>query len=117
MLEFDRIDLSKRIHVAKCNNSKKCIICHYWYFIGGFKFQKLVCYGCHDFLMLRLRISDITIITDKDIISFFLISGDIWWLWIYIKWILQKSSLQVSQEFNECKKFRNKKYFNRWEKL
>ena len=71
MLEFDRIDLSKRIHVAKCNNSKKCIICHYWYFIGGFKFQKLVCYGCHDFLMLRLRISDITIITDKDIITVF----------------------------------------------
>ena len=29
MLYYDRIDLSEGIDVAKSNNSKECIICHY----------------------------------------------------------------------------------------
>ena len=38
MLYYYRIDLSQGIDVAKSNNSKKCIICHYWLFNHGFKF-------------------------------------------------------------------------------
>ena len=29
MLYCDRIDLSEEIDVAKSNNSKECIVCHY----------------------------------------------------------------------------------------
>ena len=43
------------------------MVCPYWYFIHGFKFQKSVCNGCHDLLILCLDISDITIITVKGI--------------------------------------------------
>ena len=33
MLEYDRIDISKRIDINKTNLSKECDICHYWYFL------------------------------------------------------------------------------------
>ena len=47
MLYYNRTDLSYRIDVAISNNSKKCTICHYWFFNHGFKFQEFVCNGCH----------------------------------------------------------------------
>ena len=43
---YDRIDLSKGIDVAKSNNSIECIICQYWFFNHGFKFQDSVWNGC-----------------------------------------------------------------------
>ena len=51
MLDYNRVDLSEGIHVAKSNNSNWCIIFHYWYFKDSFKFLNLVCNGCHDLLM------------------------------------------------------------------
>ena len=47
MLYYNRTDLSYRIDVAISNNSKKCTICHYWFFNHGFKFQGFVGNGCH----------------------------------------------------------------------
>ena len=32
MLYYNRIDLSEGIKVTKGNNSKKCMVCHYWFF-------------------------------------------------------------------------------------
>ena len=52
MLCYYRVDLSKGIDVAKSHNSKECIICHYWFFNHGFKFQDSVCYGFHDLTIL-----------------------------------------------------------------
>ena len=49
MLYYDRIDISKGIGVGKSNGSKECLICHYWCFDRGFKFQDSVCNGCHVF--------------------------------------------------------------------
>ena len=43
------------------------MICHYWFFNHGFKFQDYVCNGCHDLTMVCLNLSDITIITVKNI--------------------------------------------------
>ena len=40
MLHYDRIDLSEGIEtvVAKSNNSKECMVCHYGFFFNyGFK--------------------------------------------------------------------------------
>ena len=41
------------------------MICHYWFFNHGFKFEYSVCNGCHDLSMLCLSISNIAIITVK----------------------------------------------------
>ena len=62
MLYYDRIDISKGIDIAKSSNSQECMICHYWFFSHGFKFQDSVDNGCHGFTMLSVNISDITII-------------------------------------------------------
>ena len=67
MLYYDRIDVSKGIDVAKSNNSKECVICHYFFLNHGFEIQYYVCTGCHDLSMLCLNISDITIITVKNV--------------------------------------------------
>ena len=67
MLFYDRIDISEGIDLAKSNNSKECMICHYWFFNHGFKFQDSVCNGCHDLTMLSVNISDIAIITIENI--------------------------------------------------
>ena len=48
MLYDDRIDISEVIDLDKSNNSKLCMICHYWFFNHGFKYQDSVCNGCHD---------------------------------------------------------------------
>ena len=42
MLYYDRIDISKGIDLAKSNNSKECIICHFFFFNHGFKIQDIV---------------------------------------------------------------------------
>ena len=51
MLKHDRIDASEEIDVNKTNVSKKCDICHSWYFLDeGFKFEPNVCNSCHDLM-------------------------------------------------------------------
>ena len=67
MLYYDRIEISEGVDLAKSNNSKECMICHYWFFNHGFKFQDYVCNGCHDLSMLTVNISDVAIITVKNV--------------------------------------------------
>ena len=67
MLYYDKIDISKGIDLAKNNNSKECMICHYGFFYHGFKFQDSVCNGCHDLTRLSVDISDFAIITVKNV--------------------------------------------------
>ena len=67
MLYYDRIDISEGIDLAKSNNSKECMICHYWFFNQGFEFRDSVCNGCHDLTMLSVSISDIAIIAIKNV--------------------------------------------------
>ena len=67
MLYYDRIDISEGTDLAKSNNSKECTICHYWFFNHGFNFQDYVCNGCHDLIMLSVSISDIAIISVKNV--------------------------------------------------
>ena len=59
----DRIDLGEGTDSAKSNDSKECMICHYYFFNHGFKFQNYVCNGCHHLTILCLNIIDIAIIT------------------------------------------------------
>ena len=52
------------------------MVCHYWFFNQGFKFQNFICNGCHDLTMLCLNLSDIVIITVKNV-DFRYIFGEI----------------------------------------
>ena len=67
MLHYNRIDISEGIDLAESNNRKEYMICHYWSFNHGFEFQDSVCNGCHDLTMLSVNISDVTIITVKNV--------------------------------------------------
>ena len=39
MLYYDRTEIGEGIDVSISNNSRKCIIYHYWFFNHGFEFQ------------------------------------------------------------------------------
>ena len=66
MQYYDRIDVSEGTDVNKITASKKCNICHYWYFLNySFKFQKNVCNRSHDLLMMLKNLNDITILNLK----------------------------------------------------
>ena len=58
-LNYDRINWSEGIHPAKSNNSKECMVCHYWFFNHEFKFRNSVCNDCHGLAMLYLNLSDL----------------------------------------------------------
>ena len=60
MLYYDRINISQGIDLAHSKNSKECMIL-------GFEYQYSVCNGCSDLSMLCLNISDIAIITVKNV--------------------------------------------------
>ena len=68
MLYYDRSEIDEGIYFAKSNNRTDCMIYHYWFFNHGFEFQDHACNGCHDLTMLCLNISDIIIITVKNIV-------------------------------------------------
>ena len=68
MLYCDRTDISKVIDLANSSNSKECMTCHYWFFNHGFEFKDSVYrIGCHDLTMLSVNISNIAIITIKNV--------------------------------------------------
>ena len=63
MLYFDRVGVFEGIDVNKTSASKKCDICHYWYFLNySFKFETNACNRYHDLLM---NLSDIAILNIK----------------------------------------------------
>ena len=67
MLHSDRTDITEAIDVAKSNNSKECMVCHYLYFFRRFKFQSSVCNDCHDLTMLCPGLKDVAIITVRGV--------------------------------------------------
>ena len=67
MLDYDRIDISDGIDPTSSNKNKECLIFHYLFFKHGFKFQDSAYNGCHDLTMLSVNISNIAIITVKNV--------------------------------------------------
>ena len=67
MISYERIDKSDFIDFNKSKESKECMICHYWYFRDGFKYQPYVCNRCHDFNMGVQSLSTFLILTIKNI--------------------------------------------------
>ena len=48
VLYYDRIGISEGIDLTKNDKSRECMICNYFFFNHGFKFQNYICNGCHD---------------------------------------------------------------------
>ena len=80
MLEYDRINASEGINVIKANESNKCDICHYWYFLEKrFKFESNLCNGCGYLMQKAMDLTDVPIVSIKGIIyriNFWLMSKD-----------------------------------------
>ena len=66
MLEYNRIDISEGIDINKTSASKKCVICHYWYFKDiGFKYELYLCNGCYDLMQKSMSFNNIAIVYVK----------------------------------------------------
>ena len=66
----------KELTLNKTNASKKCMLCHYWYFKDvGFKFEPHVCNKCHDVLMTAYELKNITILNVKGVDFRCILSG------------------------------------------
>ena len=66
MLEYDRIDTSEGIDLNKTGVSKKCDICHFWYFKDiGFKYEKYLCSVCHDLMQKAMSFNNVAIVYVK----------------------------------------------------
>ena len=67
MLEYDRRDISEGIDINKTSASKKCDICHYWYFLDkNFNYEPYLCNGCHDLMQKVMDFNDVAIVSIKE---------------------------------------------------
>ena len=67
MISYERIDCGEFINFSGSDESVKCIICYYSYFIDSFKYQPYVCNGCHDFSMTVQNLSAFFVVAIKNI--------------------------------------------------
>ena len=67
MISSGRIDFSEGIDLKKTNESTECMICRYYYFKDGLKYQQYVSNECHDFSMTLKDLSNLFILTIKNV--------------------------------------------------
>ena len=68
MLQYEKIDVSEGIGINKSNKSKKCMICHYWYFKDtGYEFEPYVCNKCNDLSKTAYELENIAILNVKGV--------------------------------------------------
>ena len=63
MLEYNRIDISEEIDVDKTNESKECMLCHYWYFLNkNFSYGPYLCDCCYNIMQKSIDTKNIAIV-------------------------------------------------------
>ena len=66
MLEYDRINISEGVDINKTSASKKCDICHCWYFLDkDFNYEPYLCNDCHDLMQKPTNFNDVAIVSIK----------------------------------------------------
>ena len=66
MLEFDKINISEGIDVNKTNESKKCMLCRYWYFLNkNFSYGPFLCDGCYNIMQKSINFENIDVVHIK----------------------------------------------------
>ena len=64
MLEYDIIDISEGIGIKKTDISKKCNICHYWYFSDkNLKYEPHLCNGYHNLMQKAIDFNNVAIVS------------------------------------------------------
>ena len=67
MLYYYRIDIRKKLILLKVIAWRECMICLYCFFNHCFKFEDSVCTTFHDLTIFCFNITDIAIITVKNV--------------------------------------------------
>ena len=66
MLEYDNIHMSEGSDVNKTSESRRCIICNYYYFLKvHFRFQLKVYNSCHDLKQKAKSLNYVEIVSVK----------------------------------------------------
>ena len=66
MLEYDRIDIPEGVDVDNSNESKQCMLCHYWYFLDkNFSYGRYLCDGCYNIIQKLIDFKNIAIVYVK----------------------------------------------------
>ena len=66
MLEYDRTDISEGIDANKTNESKECMLCHYWYFLDkNFSYGPYFCNGYYNIIQKSNDFKNIAIVHVK----------------------------------------------------
>ena len=66
MLAYERINISDGIDVNKSDESKECMLCHYWYFLDkSFSYGPYLCDGCYNMTQKCNKLKNIAIIRSK----------------------------------------------------
>ena len=61
-MEYNRIDIAEGIDVDKTNESKECMLCHYWYFWNkNFSYRPYLCDGCYNIMQKSIDTKNIAI--------------------------------------------------------
>ena len=67
MLKSDKINISEGIDVNKTNESKECMLCHYWYFLNKkFSYGTYLRDGCYNIVPKSISFKNITIVHVKN---------------------------------------------------
>ena len=62
-----KIDISDGIDVNKSDKSKKCMLCHYWYFLDkSFSYGPYLCDGCYKKTQKCTKLKNIPIVHVKE---------------------------------------------------
>ena len=66
MLKYDKIDIIEGIDVYKTNKSKKCMFCHYWYYLNkNFSYGPVTCDTCYNIVQKLTDFKNIGIVRVK----------------------------------------------------
>ena len=66
MLKYYKIDITEGIDLNKTNKSRKCMFCHYWYYLNKiFTYGPFTCDGCYNIVQESTDFKNITIIHAK----------------------------------------------------
>ena len=66
MLVYERVDISDGINVNESDKSKKCMLCHYQYFLDkNFSYGPYLCNGCYNMTQKFNELKNIVIIHIK----------------------------------------------------
>ena len=66
MIDYERIDISEGNDVDMTNKSKKCMLCHYWYFLDkNFSYGPYLCDGCYNIMQKSIKFKNIAIVHVK----------------------------------------------------